>query len=235
MFGARAIQRRREKEEELKAQKANGPPPAFVRTAPSAVKGGKGKPGSKKGKKVNARKESYDLIVNIDIQEWNLTTEQIADWKEVFMLFDRDEDGVLSFQELQVVMKSMGQRPTEEDLLEKVRSVSEDYLYDTVEFNEFLILMSKQQATAFTREDLLSSFKIFDEDENGHIYAADMVEVLTNLGDRLTKSEARKLVQNADVTGDGRIDYKALCDKLIPENYVKNQNPNTAVDQKAII
>ena len=57
MFGARAIQRRREKEEELKvtkillkficlkiyfkivqAQKANGPPPAFVRTAPSAVK-----------------------------------------------------------------------------------------------------------------------------------------------------------------------------------------------------
>ena len=30
------------------------------------------------------------------------------------MLFDRDEDGVLSFQELQVVMKSMGQRPSGE-------------------------------------------------------------------------------------------------------------------------
>ena len=28
------------------------------------------------------------------------------------MLFDRDEDGVLSFQELQVVMKSMGERPS---------------------------------------------------------------------------------------------------------------------------
>ena len=36
----------------------------------------------------------------------------MADYKEVFMLFDRDEDGVLSFQELQVVMKSMGQRPS---------------------------------------------------------------------------------------------------------------------------
>ena len=42
----------------------------------------------------------------------NIFISQIADWKEVFMLFDRDEDGVLSFQELQVVMKSMGQRPT---------------------------------------------------------------------------------------------------------------------------
>ena len=40
-------------------------------------RGGKGKPGaSKKGKK-NARKESYDLIVNIDMQEWNLTREQV--------------------------------------------------------------------------------------------------------------------------------------------------------------
>ena len=47
----------------------------------------------------------------------------------------------------------------EEELLERVRQVSEDYLYDTVEFIEFLQLMSKQQATAFTREDLLSSFK----------------------------------------------------------------------------
>ena len=49
--------------------------------------------------------------------------------------------------------------------------------------------------------------RIFDEGDDGHIFAADLVEVLTNLGDRLTKSEARKLVQNADVTGDGRIDY----------------------------
>jgi Ca2+-binding EF-hand superfamily protein len=28
---------------------------------------------------------------------------QVAEYKEVFMLFDRDEDGVLSFPELQVI------------------------------------------------------------------------------------------------------------------------------------
>jgi hypothetical protein len=28
------------------------------------------------------------------------------------MLFDKDEDGVLTFPELNVVMKSLGQRPT---------------------------------------------------------------------------------------------------------------------------
>lgn len=30
------------------------------------------------------------------------------------MLFDKDEDGVLTFQELNVVMKSLGQRPSGE-------------------------------------------------------------------------------------------------------------------------
>jgi calmodulin len=44
--------------------------------------------------------------------EWQLTDEQVAEFKEVFMLFDKDEDGVLTFPELNVVMKSLGQRPT---------------------------------------------------------------------------------------------------------------------------
>ena len=41
-----------------------------------------------------------------------MTNEQVAEYKEVFMLFDKDEDGVLSFPELAVVMKSLGQRPS---------------------------------------------------------------------------------------------------------------------------
>ena len=45
-------------------------------------------------------------------QEWQLTDEQVAEYKEVFMLFDKDEDGVLTYPEINVVMKSLGQRPS---------------------------------------------------------------------------------------------------------------------------
>ena len=38
----------------------------------------------------------------------------VADLKEVFMLFDKDEDGVLAFSELELVMKALGQRPSGE-------------------------------------------------------------------------------------------------------------------------
>ena len=60
----------------------------------------------------------FSLDANSTIQkfifqtEWQLTEEQVSDFKEVFMLFDKDEDGVLTFPELNVVMKSLGQRPS---------------------------------------------------------------------------------------------------------------------------
>ena len=47
-------------------------------------------------------------------EEWKLSLEQVAEFKEVFMLFDKDEDGVITFPELIMVMKSLGQRPASE-------------------------------------------------------------------------------------------------------------------------
>ena len=99
----------------------------------------------------------------------------MAEYKEVFMLFDKDQDGVLSFPELSTAMKTLGQRPSglehivshtrfraseaEPDLLKMVRSVSEDKLYDTIEFNEFLQMMSKQQEDDISMNALVEAFK----------------------------------------------------------------------------
>jgi len=44
--------------------------------------------------------------------ECYLTPSMITDLKEVFMLFDKDEDGVLIFPEIETVMKLLGLRPT---------------------------------------------------------------------------------------------------------------------------
>ena len=53
--------------------------------------------------------------------------------------------------------------------------------------------------------------RIFDDDDDGCIHAGDLVEVLTNLGEKLTKSEARKLVQKANKKDGGLIDYEGIC------------------------
>ena len=40
-----------------------------------------------------------------------------------------------------------------------VRDVSEDQVYDTIEFNEFLKMMSKQQRFGLTEDSLKDAFK----------------------------------------------------------------------------
>ena len=40
-----------------------------------------------------------------------------------------------------------------------VRAVSEDHLYDTIEFNEFLRMMSKQQSEEIPENALVEAFK----------------------------------------------------------------------------
>ena len=47
----------------------------------------------------------------------------------------------------------------EDDLLDMVREVSEDKINNTIEFNEFLKMMSKQQNQSIQRMALLEAFK----------------------------------------------------------------------------
>ena len=58
------------------------------------------------------RPDRVELIVSIDLAEHQLQAERVAEYKEVFQLFDKDEDGVLSFTELSIVMRSLGQLPS---------------------------------------------------------------------------------------------------------------------------
>ena len=41
----------------------------------------------------------------------------LAEFKEAFSLFDKDGDGTISINELGYVMRSLGQNPTEQELL----------------------------------------------------------------------------------------------------------------------
>ena len=47
----------------------------------------------------------------------------------------------------------------EKTLLKMVRSVSEDKLYDTIEFNEFLQMMGKHQQNEVNMDALMEAFK----------------------------------------------------------------------------
>ena len=58
--------------------------------------------------------------------EYGLSEEQVAEFKEAFMLFDKDLDGRITATELGIVMRSLGQRPSETELKNMVTMVDQD-------------------------------------------------------------------------------------------------------------
>lgn len=52
----------------------------------------------------------------------------LTEFRQAFKLFDKDGDGTVSTNELGVVMRSLGQKPTDEELHAMINEVDEDGL-----------------------------------------------------------------------------------------------------------
>jgi len=135
-----------------------------------------------------------------------LTEEQIAEFKEAFSLFDKDNDGLITSKELGTVMRSLGQNPTESELADMIREVDADG-NGSIDFPEFLTMMARKMRDTESEEDVREAFRVFDKDGNGYISAAELKHVMTNLGEKLTDEEVEEMIKEADVDGDGQINY----------------------------
>lgn len=168
----------------------------------------------KKGKK---KHQTYDLVVKIDLTEHGLTEDQVAEFKEAFMLFDKDEDGTISMSELGVVMRSLGQRPSETELRNMVDAFDQNG-NGTIEFNEFLQMMSKKMKIPDGEDELKEAFKVFDKNNDGLISASELRHVMTNLGEKLSEAEVDDMMKEADMDGDGMVNYTEFVMILTKRN-----------------
>ncbi|KAL2510936.1 Calmodulin-5 [Abeliophyllum distichum] len=139
--------------------------------------------------------------------EDQLTGEQVSEFKEAFSLFDKDGDGCITTKELGTVMRSLGQNPTEAELQDMINEVDADG-NGTIDFPEFLNLMARKMKDTDSEEELKEAFRVFDKDQNGFISAAELRHVMTNLGEKLTDEEVDEMIREADVDGDGQINYE---------------------------
>lgn len=55
---------------------------------------------------------------------------------------------------------------------------------------------------------IIFQFQIFDKDGNGFISAAELRHVMTNLGEKLTDEEVDEMMREADIDGDGQVNYE---------------------------
>jgi len=67
--------------------------------------------------------------------------------------------------------------------------------------------MSRKLQDVDHEDEIRQAFKVFDKDGNGHITAAELKQVMANLGEKLTDGEVNAMMKEADTDGDGTISY----------------------------
>ena len=74
-------------------------------------------------------------------------------------------------------------------------------------------MMARKMKDTDSEEEIREAFRVFDKDGNGFISAAELRHVMTNLGEKLTDEEVDEMIREADIDGDGQVNYEGKNEK----------------------
>merc|ERR1712185_877700 len=101
-----------------------------------------------------------------------------------------------------VAMRALGFEPKKEEIQKMISDVDDDGS-GTIEFNEFLQMMSQKILNRDPKDEILKAFRLFDDDETGKISFKNLKRVAKELGERMTDEELQEMIDEADRDGDG--------------------------------
>ena len=138
-----------------------------------------------------------------------LSQEEIDGCREAFLAFDKDRSGSIDIWELRLVLKAMGQEPTEEELFQMISEV-DDNMSGSISFTEFLQVIEnqKQRAENFDDEsDLIDAYVACggNSDTSGHVKRETLVKIVkVDFGLTINIEE---LIDRIDTDGSGEIEF----------------------------
>lgn len=136
-----------------------------------------------------------------------LTKEQISDFREAFSLFDHDENGSISASELGQVLKALGQNPSKNELSDMINEVDVDG-NGTVEFAEFVILMTNKVKEMTKEEEISEAFNVLDKEKDNHISVKELKYFMRKVAHiKLSSEEAEAMIEFADSDEDGLVSF----------------------------
>lgn len=136
-----------------------------------------------------------------------ITREKRETYRYQFQMFDKDGNGQIDNKELMILMQAIGQNPSKAEVEDMIHEVDSDG-NGTIDFDEFIFLMEKYGKDVKVEEQLRAAFVVFDKDKDGFISAEELKKVMMNLGEKMSEDEVADMIAEADLDGDGVIDYE---------------------------
>ena len=75
--------------------------------------------------------------------------------------------------------------------------------------------MARKMRDTDTEEELCAAFRLLDTDGTGTISAVELRHIMTNLGEKLTDEEVDEMLREADIDGDGQINYEEFVKMMM--------------------
>ena len=136
-------------------------------------------------------------------------------YQDAFEMFDKDKDGTITAKELANVMETLtGEKPSLDEINSMIKEV--DLNSDgKIELEEFITLMMKNSPDTQQEEEVINAFRVFDKEGNGLIQTDELKHIMMTIGDKMTEDEADEMIHEADIDGDGTINYEEFVRMMI--------------------
>jgi Ca2+-binding EF-hand superfamily protein len=153
-----------------------------------------------------------------------LNQEIIARFREAFEMFDTDQDGAITFQDLSKIFILLGITITEQELLDMINEVDINR-DDIIEYDEYISLIARKIRDSDLQEEQQEAFKIFDRDRDGKISLEELKFVMTIISKNLlnkdiTDEEVMHMFSLADKDQDGFLSYEEFDNIINQENNI---------------
>lgn len=141
------------------------------------------------GSKILPRRKSRRTVLKPHATV-HIDKEQLKQLKEAFNLIDQDRDGVISKEDLQTILISLGQKPTDKEVRDMLNEVG----MGSVDFARFLSMFASKMGAADPEDLIRNAFTCFDEDCDGYINLEEFKELLMTMGLRLTEQQVHVIL-----------------------------------------
>ena len=101
-------------------------------------------------------------------------------------------------------MQSLGFEAKNATIYQMISDIDRDGS-GSIDFDEFLDMMTAKMSDRDSREDIQKVFNLFDDDQTGRISVRNLKRVAKELGETMSDAELLEMVERADADGDGEI------------------------------